>query len=653
MITARPKPVWATVLLVAAAFLLVHGLFRLAPDVLETWNLQVVDSLFRWRSGSESLRPAYDDVVAHVDINDSTIERLEDFYLDRTHYAEAIGNLGQMGVAAQLYDFIFAAQKNAPGDRAMIEACREAGGVYFGLALRLRQGAVPPGGQIPPEVREYLDATAWRITVQGDPSQIPAGVAPIPTFLQLAEASDGLGFLSLAFDRDAVFRRAPLLVRWKKDAFYPSFPFRAVCDFLGVPPERIILRPGRSITLEDARRPGEAEARDIAIPIDRKGNMVVNFIGPWERMHHYSFADILDASRDRDELALWREELAGRIMVVSEVSTGSSDIGPVPTDNNYPLSGIHANVIHTILTGGFIRVPGPGPMILVELALLSLILLVSLRFGSLGVSVGTVGLTGLYVATAMGLFLYGNVVLHIVRPVLMAGGALLMIVAHRYIAEEREKEVLRRSFEAYFPPTMVKKIMADPALITSGGQKKELTILFSDIRNFTRYSADMDPNQVKNLLNDYFNEMTGVVFDHQGTVDKFMGDGLMVFFGDPDPQPDHALRCVRAAVEMQRRVRKNAGRWEKMSGMTVEIRIGINTGEVVAGNMGSARRLSYTVIGSAVNLAQRLESKAPVGGILISERTHELVKDHVETSEPRLVRLKGYDDFVTVHEVVS
>jgi adenylate cyclase len=226
------------------------------------------------------------------------------------------------------------------------------------------------------------------------------------------------------------------------------------------------------------------------------------------------------------------------------------------------------------------------------------------------------------------------------------------IVIYRYVHEEKEKEALRRSFEAYFPPLIVEKIMANPDMIASGGQKKELTILFSDIRNFTGYSSSMTPDHVQSLLNEYFEAMTEIVFKYEGTVDKFIGDGLMVFFGDPVPQPDHAIRCVRAAIDMQKKVNEIKKKWVKSGDLPIEIRIGISTGMVIVGNMGSSKRLSYTVLGSDVNLAQRLESNAPTGGILISERTHELIEGLIPTGPQKEIRAKGFDDPVCAYEIL-
>jgi len=161
----------------------------------------------------------------------------------------------------------------------------------------------------------------------------------------------------------------------------------------------------------------------------------------------------------------------------------------------------------------------------------------------------------------------------------------------------------------------------------------------------------MPPDRIQILLNEYFEAMTEIVFKYSGTLDKFIGDGLMVFFGDPEPQPDHAMRCVQAAIEMQRKAREIRETWEKRGDMPLQIRIGINTGTVVAGNMGSRRRLSYTVLGSAVNLAQRLESNSPINGIFISQRTYELVKGRVPTRPLGKIQVKGLDEGIDAYEI--
>ncbi len=186
----------------------------------------------------------------------------------------------------------------------------------------------------------------------------------------------------------------------------------------------------------------------------------------------------------------------------------------------------------------------------------------------------------------------------------------------------------------------------------NSGQRKELTILFSDIKDFTTYSSVLSPDRIRAFLNEYFESMVDVVFTHHGTVDKYIGDGLMVFFGDPEPLPDHALRAVQAAIAMQEKTHLLREKWVAEGGFPVQIRVGISTGEVVVGNMGSSRRLSYTVLGSTVNLAKRLESSAPVDGILMSERTYELIRPFDGAHSFGEIRVKGFKDPVRTYAII-
>jgi adenylate cyclase len=349
---------------------------------------------------------------------------------------------------------------------------------------------------------------------------------------------------------------------------------------------------------------------------------------------------------------MWGDVLGGKIAVVSEVRTGASDVGPIPTDNQFPLSGVHSNSINTILTGNFLREAGGVEMVLVELAVMIVLVTLALRLSSRNFSLGSFGLIVVYFLAAGLVFLYANLILNVLRPILQVGLAAFTVIAYRYVNEQKEKEVLRRTFEAYFPPAVVRKIMLNPSLVTAAGQKKELTILFSDIKSFTTHSSTLTPDEIQKLLNEYFDSMVEIVFKYEGTVDKFIGDGLMVFFGDPEPQPDHAVRCVKAAIEMQQKCRELKARWVQEGKFPLMIRIGINTGPVVVGNMGSDRRLSYTVLGADVNLAQRLEANAPVEGIMIAQRTYEFVKDRIPTRPLEPIMVKGLDKPIKVYEVV-
>jgi adenylate cyclase len=639
----RKNATLITLLLLIASFVAAHGLFRLFPSVLESWNAQAFDRLFALRSRNARFQPRYDDTVVHVDINNSSLQEIGEFYLTRMHYARAVRSAGRMGVAAQLYDFIFAFPQTREEDEALIEAVSDARNTYFGVAFELSESAVAPAddGGANPAVREYLRNTVWKIAVDGgSKAVIDYGIKPLSTFPELAAKSRGIGSLSIDPDPDGVIRYFPLIVRYE-DAFYPSLPLRVICDYLSVMPNRIRLRPGKSLTLQGARRPGGA-ARDIVIPIDERGYFRINFIGPWERMRHYNFSAIYRASGDRDEMDILRQDLAGKIVVLSDVSANSRDIGPVPTDAKFPLSGLAANVMHNILTASFLRELSAGEAFLIDLLLLAAVFGLALKLRSIAFSASIAAVIVAYVAVVMLAFLYFQAMLHVVRPLMMVTFAFTSTQAYRYIVEERQKNFLKRTFQAYFPPKVVDRIVANPQLIASAVEK-ELTIMFSDLSGFTKMSSKLPPDRIKSLLNEYFEAMLDIAFRYEGTVDKFMGDGLMIFFGDPEPQPDHAERCVRMAIDMQKRIGELGIKWQQRGETPMKARIGINTGVVVVGDMGSEKRWSYTVLGSEVNLAQRFEANAPIGGILISKRTNELVAGMFATHQTK-VQVKGYDE---------
>jgi adenylate cyclase len=636
-------------LIIVSSLLFVHLLFSLLPELFDTWNAESVDKLYVLRYKYFPSRIPYDSTIIVVNQTDSTLQTLASPYLSRRQYGQVVQNLGDLGVAVQIWDFIFAAPMNAEDDSIFMACNRSAGNVYFGLGFALKDNPPKLRPPRPAATWDYLSQTKWHVQVDSDVSTMYVAANPNMTFPALALSARGLGSLALQFDQDGVFRRAPLLLRYE-DGFYPSFAFRAICDFLHVPPEHIIVHPGKFLTLKDAHRPN-SPPHDIVIPIDNRCNIIVNFVGPWERIVNYDLATIYRASDDHDAMEYtMKPEFQGKLVVVADASTGATDIHPVPTDNNYPLSGLHANVLHTILTENFLRELNSWEILAVEVLLLAFIALFALKLSSRGLWVGALLLLVGYIFVASVAFLYGNLIFNIVRPAMIIIVAVFGVLVFRFINEEREKEATRRSFESYLPSSVVKRQLAHPESIFEV-QKKELTIMFTDIKSFTTYSSTMTPDQIQEFLAEYFDAMVQIVFKYEGTVDKYIGDGLMVFFGAPEPQPDHAIRAVNAAIEMQKKCRELKEKWVKKGLFPLKIRIGINTGEVVVGNMGTPKKLAYTVLGSDVNLANRLESNAPVEGIMISRRTFDLLQGHVQTLPHDPVLVKGLSTPIEVYTV--
>jgi adenylate cyclase len=648
----------SSLLLVVGAWLVTHGCFRLLPNVFEAWNAQTVDQLFRLRNAVPHLRPRYDDTVVHVDLNNSSLRRLKTFSLSRSQHAQVVANLAAMHVAVQAHDYIFSARPRTHEDEALIAATAAAGNVYYGLALALESGPPRPS-QRPLDAAEqhYLEQTAWPIKVQGETGAVYTGTNPLSTFAALATAARGLGYLSVVADRDGVYRRMPLLVRYGA-AWYPSFALRVACDYLQVPPEKIELSPGKHLRLRDARRPGAPTPHDIIIPIDRHGQMVINYLGTWERLAHYSLAEVLLAAEHGDDLELFREQLAGKLVVVGDVYTGVSDVGAMPLDPNFPLSGLHSNMLNSLLTEQFLRELSTLEMLALEVLLLLLVVGLSCSLSSRWLTLGT-GLAALaYVGLATGCFFYGQIICNMVRPLLMVLFSTVALVVHRYVQEERAKleslrqrDFVRDVFGRYLSNAVVDEILGSPRGLAMGGELRQITLLVSDLRGFTSLSARLSPPEVITILNRYFERMIARIAQYRGTVDELMGDGMLVFFGAPLSAPDDPERAVACALDMQLALLEVNRDLSEHHLPELAMGIGINTGEVIVGNIGSLQRSKYGAVGSAINTTYRIESYTVGGQIFISPSTYERVRTLVQVRGTLAAQFKGLDQPVILYDI--
>jgi serine phosphatase RsbU (regulator of sigma subunit)/CHASE2 domain-containing sensor protein len=417
-LSTADRPKWVRPLLLAAGVFAAVNLFHfLFPGFFDTWNERLNDQFISLKSSIPAFAPPYDEAVVHVDLNNTSLRDLKDYHPTRAHYARVIRNLGKMKVGVQMCDVIFAGETSAENDRLLVDATRQSRDVVFGMAFRLSSSPGRAEAAEDPAIRDYLRRTAWKIEAAPVSARYYYGTDPLITLLPLAELSLGTGFLTLSPDPDGVIRRLPLLVRFE-DGFYPSFALKSVCDFLKVPPERVVIGPG-SIVLRDAVRSGSSQKMNLTLPVDQRGCMRINFAGPWGRMKHYNFSDIYFASDDQDLLEDFQDELEGRIALMSDISTGSADMGQVPIDEAYPLSGVHANAVNTILTESFIReLPGAATAA-VEILLLLSVTALSFHRSALVSAGGTAGIGALFAAAAGLVFLQWNLLVPVVKPLVV------------------------------------------------------------------------------------------------------------------------------------------------------------------------------------------------------------------------------------------
>jgi adenylate cyclase len=240
-------------------------------------------------------------------------------------------------------------------------------------------------------------------------------------------------------------------------------------------------------------------------------------------------------------------------------------------------------------------------------------------------------------------------------PIIQITLTFMLIVTYRVLTEQREKRYIRQTFSKFVSKSVVDELLKSPDMLKLGGEKKRVTVLFSDIRGFTSLSERMTPEQLVDHLNFYLQEMTDIVIKYDGTLDKYVGDEIMAFWGAPIPQKDHALLCCKAAIDMMKKLNEMNSAWAHQKKDLINIGIGINSGDMIVGNVGSSSRMDYTLIGDMVNLGARIEGTNKVYGtnIIISEYTYEEVREHVIVRELDLIRVKGKEKPVKIYELID
>jgi adenylate cyclase len=477
----------------------------------------------------------------------------------------------------------------------------------------------------------------------------------VPSFVQLsaqtpvtkiANAAKWLGHFNVRPDPDGSVRRIPLLVRLARpQGFLPTFELRTAALYLGAEIQPVY-NPDRGrlsgVRLQRSGKPS------IRVPIEPTEPMtLINHVGPGTVFKRISLSDVVDGN-------FKPEDLRGKAVLVGLTLVGEFDQIVTPFQDVAPGIYAHASLLSNVLSGNFLN--RPAEMRLVELLF---ILLCALALGWVLPRVNY-AVKLISIAVALGgwllvdhqLFVHGIVVATVV-PVASVLVASFSVIFLGYLSVDREKGQLRSAFQHYLNASVMEQMLDKPEMLKLGGDKKEMTVLFSDIRGFTTLSERMVPEMLVKFINSYLTPMTQIVFDEGGTLDKYIGDALMAFWGAPLDQPDHALRACRAAVRFLAKLEELKLAWRDQNLPEFDIGVGINTGPMIVGNMGSDIRFDYTVMGDSVNLASRLEgtNKEYHTRILVSEATWLPVKDQIIARRLGAVRVKGKRKPVRIYEL--
>ncbi|MDA3948020.1 MAG: CHASE2 domain-containing protein, partial [Spirochaeta sp.] len=351
------------------------------------------------------------------------------------------------------------------------------------------------------------------------------------------------------------------------------------------------------------------------------------------------------------------ENVPDSFVIVGYTGTGTTDIGVNPFQNEYANTGTHGTVVNTILTGKFIDDMPAWISIVVALVFTLIFVVISRkRSASTTLALGFAGATVVAAGSAAAL-VTTRLFLPIMSPVLTLFFSAVGQSTYKFVEVAREKNHIRHAFNHYLSTDVINEILDDPSRLSLGGEKRELTAMFTDVKGFSTISESLDPEELVKLLNRYLSEMSDIVLQLRGTIDKFEGDAIISFFGAPVPFEDHATRACTAAIKMKKieEYLNKHFKEEDLSPSPLMTRIGINTGEMVVGNMGTINRMDYTIMGHAVNLAARLEGVNKQYGtwILTSELTYDATGDSLAARRLDRVRVVGVSEPVRLYEIID
>lgn len=588
-----------------------------------------------------------DSPVRIIDIDDESIRRIGQWPWPRTTMAKLNDRLSEAGAAVLAYDIVFSeADRTSPENMlSVLQANPNAKSTFKNISLlkshddifadsfansRVVTGLFLVGaksGNMP------LTQHSFAFSGSNPTTRVDNYGGTIHPIKTLEKSASGLGHVSFHPDTDGVIRSAPLLGR-VNERLFPSLSMEALRVVQGA--QNFIVKSSNAsgeLASQSTQTPEMAAMKvgEFEIPTTANGNMIVYYSAPAPERYIPAWKIISDNPQDHD----WADLISGHVVFIGTGAEGLKDIRATPIRESEPGVLIHAQIIEQVIEGDYLKRPYWASMFeILSLALYGLLisLLVPRLTAARGVILFLTIINLAYFAVFIAYTRY-KYVIDPVYPLLAAIGTYIGVTLSSFYLTETERSRIRNAFSMYLSPDMVKQVSENPDSLTLGGQERELTILFLDIRGFSRLSEQMTPFEITTFLNNFLTPMTDILQKHNATIDKYMGDAIVAFWNAPLDDPDHVKNSAQAVLKIQ----------EKLSDLNrtyilqqdfewpgnVQIGVGLNTGICCVGNLGSEQRFSYSMIGDAANLASRIEGLTKQYGVqnLIGNTTAERLND--------------------------
>ncbi len=602
---------------------------------LESLEGMMYDLRFRLMGNTP---PPENIVIAAID--DKSIERLGRWPWSRDKIARLITKLTEAGAELIVFD-VFMTEKEEH-DPVFVKTVRDAGNVLLPLVFYFdrRTDTKESEPLLNAAFHSIKDAEKFN---RYAPLSVKGVLAPLP---ELIRESMSLGHINMVPDRDGILRWEMMALEYH-GYLYPSLDAQTAAVYLAIPHEKVSVHATEGIQLGSKRY----------IPTDEYGRSLIFYYGPSGTFRQFSIADIME---DKIPSGF----LQGKIVLIGATALGIYDLRVTPFSE--VMAGVekHANVIASVIENRFLR-KAPFYVNLIILLLSGFILSITVgRFKS-GISFIISFIMTLFLITlSYWLFAGKGIWINVGYPVITVLLVFVNGTAYSYAAEETYARKIRTMFSSYVTERVVDELIKNPGMAKLGGERTEVTILFSDVRGFTAFSENHSPEEVVTILNEYLGAMTEIIFKWEGTLDKFIGDAILAFWGAPMKQDNHADLAVKCALNMVKKLDELQQKWISEGKPALNAGIGINTGEVIVGNIGvEGKKMDYTIIGDHVNLASRVESltKKYNAALLLTEFTLNKIKgaivggriSHVEATGLERVIVKGKEKAVAIYEAKS
>jgi adenylate cyclase len=601
---------------------------------LEMAEMKLYDANFYLRG---VLTPPKDIIIAAID--DKSLERYGRWPWKRDLIARLVDTLSASEAAVIAFDIIFSEKEE--NDPLLADSISRASNVILPSVFDFHELKGKPTDILSGEYAYQKIRNPERFN---DFPPISATKVLLPV-QKLRKSAMSVSPINIFPDSDGTVRWDSMAIAYG-DHIYPSLPLMSAASYLGVPVEKIILDATRGVEIGSA-----------IVPTDRWGRTLINYYGPGETFPHISIADILDGSVSPDRLA-------NRIVLVGATAVGIYDLRVTPFSAAMPGVEKHANTIASILDKRFITKASSLINLLVLITSGTLFTLLLIRFKLTGSAVSTVLVLLGLVGVSTLLFSRYGIYMNLAAPISNLLGIFLGITSINYMIEEKRARKIRFMFSSYVTQTVVNELINNPEMAKLGGERREVTILFSDVKGFTTFAEKHTPEEVVSILNEYLGKMTDVILKWDGTLDKFIGDAIVVFWGAPIASDAHAEKAVKCALEMSEAMGELRQGWEKEGKPLLDAGIGINTGFVLVGNIGAeGKKMDYTIIGDQVNLCSRVESltrRYDVPILLTENTVQSLLKAGADNrlsgmtikGEEKVI-VKGKNEPVTIYSIAK